>query len=502
MHAVISARRTLPCSLLFPWAVLLGPLRVHALQDAPAVRSEATQVRSYDGRAMPAELVRITVPERRAHPGATVTVAALLLTTTAEHPGSPIVFLMGGPGIPGTEMPPIPPYFTLFQRLRELGDVLIVDQRGLGRSEPNLDCPLDGPLPRSAFVSTDELVSFLGQELAACAAQWRARGIEPMAYNTIESTDDIDDLCRGLGFDKVDLLAFSYGTRLALAFVQRHTASVGRIVLQGVNGPGLVVKRPGPIARKLERIGQRIGQDPAWQTRVDLLAAARSARERLGRAAASITIDDRRSGRPLELQVGREGFDAIAALHLDDARLPALLVSVAAGDDRVLTRLVEATWNGLNSGKVGLMARSVNCAADRPDARWELVAGESASAPFGAPFDNAFLTAEFCRSIGYDSPPVEFSGPVHGALPVLLLTGELDATNPVENANEVARGFENAVVIEVENAAHELLPVPAVQDVVVEFLAGKDVRGRRVSAPAQSYPTIEQALQTVPQRGR
>jgi pimeloyl-ACP methyl ester carboxylesterase len=170
------------------------------------------------------------------------------------------------------------------------------------------------------------------------------------------------------------------------------------------------------------------------------------------------------------------------------------LVSVAAGDDRILTRFVEAVWNSLGGGTVGLMARAVNCAADRPDARWAVAARESATSPFGAPIQNAFLTADFCRAAGYDMPPVEFPQPVQSAAAVLMLTGRLDATNPVENARDVARGFANAVVLEVENAAHEALPVPAVQDVVVDFLRGEDVRGRRLVAATPHFVTVAEAL--------
>ncbi len=488
-------------SLLVACAILVVPV-TGLTQTVPAVRSEPTTVQSYDGRSMPAELVRLTVPERRAQPGRTVTIAALRLSTTAAQPGRPVVFLMGGPGIPGTVMAPIPPYFTLFQRLRESADVIIVDQRGIGRSEPALDCPFDGTLPVDAFVNTHRLVAALHQQVAACAEHWRARGVEPTAYNTVESADDIDDLRTALGIEKVDLLAFSYGTRLALAIVQRHSSHVGRVVLQGVNGPGLVVKRPGPVARKLQRLSELLRQDSAWHAPTDLLLAARTARKRLDRAPVAVVINDRRSGQPVTLRIGRGGFDAIVALNLDDARLPALLVSAAAGDNRVLTRFVETAWNGLSGGTVGLLARAVNCAADRPRARWQAAARESKSAPFGDPIDNAFLTDNFCRAVGYESPFVEFPGPVRSSIPALLLTGTLDATNPVENARDVAQGLSNAVVLDVENAAHEVLPVPAVQDVVVDFLRGADVHGRRITTSLPHFATVAEALQASPQRGR
>lgn len=482
-------------SLLVAPAILAAPL---AAQNPPAVRSESTVVRAYDGRTMPAELLRLTVPTRRGRPGPTITVGALRVRTTAAHPGHPIVFLMGGPGIPGTAMAPIPPYFTLFQRLRELGDVILVDQRGLGRSEPALDCPFEGTLPADGFVTTSRLVGALQQQVAACAEHWRTQGIDPTDFNTLESADDIEDLRRALGVGQIDLLAFSYGTRLALAVVQRHGAHVGRVVLQGVNGPGLVVKRPGPVARKLQRLDALLRQDATWSGPADMTAAARTARARLDRATPTVIVNDKRTGQSVPLHVSREGFDAIVSLNLDDARLPALLVSVAGGDDRVLTRFVEAAWNGLGSGTVGLMARAVNCAADRPDARWLLAAREARTAPFGAPIDNAFLSDDFCRAVGYDHPAVEFSQPVRSTSPVLMLTGALDATNPIENAREVVRGFSNAAELEVGNAAHEALTLPAVQDVVVDFLGGKDVRRRRIAAAPPHFATLAEALQAAP----
>ena len=83
-----------------------------------------------------------------------------------------------------------------------------------------------------------------------------------------------------------------------------------------------------------------------------------------------------------------------------------------------------------------------------------------------------------------------------------MITGGLDATNPIENAREVARGLPNAVVLEIENVAHEALPVPVVQDIVVDFFNAADVRGRRLVAERPQFTSVAQALQAAPQRGR
>jgi pimeloyl-ACP methyl ester carboxylesterase len=249
-------------------------------------------------------------------------------------------------------------------------------------------------------------------------------------------------------------------------------------------------------------MAELLRQDSTWRGATDLRAAALAARERLARAPVTVTIADRRLGRPRDVLVGSDGFDALVGLNLDDARLPALLVSVAAKDDRVLARFAEAAWNGLAGGTAGLMARAVNCAADRPDSRWEIVRSEGASAPLGNPIDNEFLTDEFCSAVGYTAAPVEFAGRVSGSVPLLLLTGSLDATNPVENAAEVARGFPGAVSIEIANVGHEALPVPAVQDVVVDWFRGADLRGRRVAAPPPHFASVQEAIAPAPPRGR
>jgi pimeloyl-ACP methyl ester carboxylesterase len=185
------------CSLL---AVATIPFALTAqlpAQPKATMTSEPTTVRSYDGRSTQGLLLQIKVPERRAHAERVITLSALKLSSTAAQPGPPIVFLMGGPGIPGSAMASIPPYYTLFERLREIADVVIVDQRGIGRSEPVLDCQFKEAMPLDSFIKPEQIVASFRREARSCAQQWRAQGVEPTAYNSIESADDLDDLRRG-----------------------------------------------------------------------------------------------------------------------------------------------------------------------------------------------------------------------------------------------------------------------------------------------------------------
>ncbi len=102
---------------------LLGVTATAGAQTPAPLRTEAFTLKSYDGRERAAERVRLSVPADPAQPGGrTLDLAFIRIRPTAAATRPPIVFLMGGPGVPATVMAPIPPYFTLFTRLAEGSD--------------------------------------------------------------------------------------------------------------------------------------------------------------------------------------------------------------------------------------------------------------------------------------------------------------------------------------------------------------------------------------------
>jgi pimeloyl-ACP methyl ester carboxylesterase len=180
---------------------LVSAQTAQAQVTSRTIAFEPYSLRTYDGQAHAIELGRLIVPESRAKPGGpTVTVAFLRLKSTNPKPGAPIVFLMGGPGIPATVMAPIPPYWDLFDALRAAGDVILLDQRGLGMSTPKLDCPrLETSLDTALLTSQAALISAYRQVVAACAGYWRGKGIDPRAYSDAAIADDVDDIRAALG---------------------------------------------------------------------------------------------------------------------------------------------------------------------------------------------------------------------------------------------------------------------------------------------------------------
>ena len=92
--------------------------------------------------------------------------------STAPNPGSPIIYLAGGPGGSGI-VSARGSRFPLFMAMREFGDVIALDQRGVGQSKPNLVCgesydlPLDKSLTREEVIRvTRERFALLRRDLA------------------------------------------------------------------------------------------------------------------------------------------------------------------------------------------------------------------------------------------------------------------------------------------------------------------------------------------------
>ena len=464
-----------------------------AQQEARAGELTLTSdtVRVFDGRSVAAEAGRLWVPETRGRADdRLIHLAFVRLPSTAARPGDPVVFLMGGPGIPGSVMARVPVYFDLFQKLRTIGDVILLDQRGTGLTEPLLTCaPPAGGLPTDFFTSHAAMLREYVRRLDACAQEWRTKGVDVAAYNSAASADDVDDLRRALGADRINLLGFSYGTELALAVVRRHADHVARVVLAGTEGPDEVLDLPSTFDRAFRTVALLAAEDSVAP---DLLGDFGRAIDRLARTPAKLTVTDRPSQRPTTVSVGPDGFRAVVELLLASDRMPALVTSVGRGEDTILTRVTEWAYNALG-GETTLMARAVTCASGASGPRRAHARAEAEWTLFRDPVSNLALDPAYCAVLGSVQLGDDFRRPIWSAVPALFITGELDANTPPFNAATVSFGFPNSAHLVVRYGGHETLPIPAVQDVVRDFFAGQDVRGRMLAAGRPRYLTVAEA---------
>jgi pimeloyl-ACP methyl ester carboxylesterase len=129
-----------------------------------------------------------------------------------------LVATEGGPGYPATESRD--DYLALFGPLRAGHDVLIMDNRGTGRS---------------AAINCRQLQNAPQLTQANIGACGRALGRAAPLYGTAVATDDLAAVLDALGIARISLYGNSYGTYFAQVFALRHAAKLRALVLDGAD---------------------------------------------------------------------------------------------------------------------------------------------------------------------------------------------------------------------------------------------------------------------------
>ena len=149
----------------------------------------------------------------------------------------PLVYLVGGPGSSGTRLLPssFRAYLHAFAADR---DIIVIDQRGAGFSNPPLYC-------REAMFRIDEILQSSHQNhaelvldvLRQCHARLSRNGIRFAAFHSENSARDIVNVLLSLGYERWNLVGVSYGSRLALAMMRRHPQYIRAAILDSVYPP-------------------------------------------------------------------------------------------------------------------------------------------------------------------------------------------------------------------------------------------------------------------------
>lgn len=201
-----------------------GPETSSATTTLPRVACRFNVPTSLEGSAY--ECFDVVVPENRSVPGSRM-IQVHAIRFHGKPGGTTTVELNGGPGGPSEDAAMglalgVPELKDSLGKFLEIGDYVMFDQRGVGRSVPRIDCteaelslgPVDGS--------------------KKCADRWTAKGVDLTGYVTSENAEDVHDLVVGLGLSRVNLHSISYGTRLALEVLRRHPGEVAHAIIDGV----------------------------------------------------------------------------------------------------------------------------------------------------------------------------------------------------------------------------------------------------------------------------
>ena len=155
----------------------------------------------------------------------------------SQPPPDPLVYLVGGPGSSGSRLLPssFRAYLHAFAAER---DIIVIDQRGTGRSYPNLYC-------HEAVTHLDEILQSHHQDhaelmmdiLRQCHQRLSRRGIQFDTFHSASNARDIVNVLLAMGYERWNLVGVSYGSRLALAMMRDHPQHLRSVMLDSVYPP-------------------------------------------------------------------------------------------------------------------------------------------------------------------------------------------------------------------------------------------------------------------------
>lgn len=172
-----------------------------------------------------------------------------------EKPLEPIFYLAGGPG--QTNMKFKPPDEVLTNH-----DFVIIGYRGVDGSSI-LDCPEVKRAIKGKGRDLLDTLSLLDLNSAfhECATRLQSEGINLNAYTMLDVIQDFETARKALGYDRINLLSQSYGTRIAQIYAYQHPEIIHRSVMVGVNPPGRFVWEPKTIDSQIDYYNNLWAQD-------------------------------------------------------------------------------------------------------------------------------------------------------------------------------------------------------------------------------------------------
>ena len=479
--------------VLMTVVILCGISVSRAQQKAGTLKLKPYTFENSKGEKTAAEFGTLLVPEKRSNPQSNlIELAFVRFKSTAANPGPPIVYLAGGPGGSGIGAA-TGPRFPLFMAFRDIADVIAFDQRGTGYSKPNLGCYERLSAPLDVAPSREMALKELRENAKACMEYWRdIQRVDLSGYNSNESADDLEDLRKALGVPKISLWAISYGTHLTFATLRRHPQSISRAMLAGTEGPDHTYKLPSNIQKHLEDLAAVIKADPQIGKDIpDFLGLMKSVFDRLESQPQTVEITDQRTKQKVRVIVNKFVLQYIVANNIGTtvtANFPALFYRASKGD---FTNPAQV-WLNTSRQEVGsAMSYMMDCASGQTAARREQIAREAKETLLEDIFNFPF--PGICEEWKAPDLGDEFRSPVKSDVPVLFISGTLDARTPVSNAEEYRKGFSNSTHMIIDGAVHSdplFLSSPRIKDGMMEFLRGQPVTVTKISGPPMKFAPL------------
>ena len=353
----------------------------------------------------------------------------------------PLFLLAGGPGQAAADL--YASYAGAFARANRNHDIVLVDQRGTGRSEP-LVCSYPDD-----WGDTADSMPELRRATAECLARY---GDRVRFYTTSVAVRDLDRVRLALGYSAIDLYGSSYGTRVAELYMRRHPLETHAVVLDGVTFPEQAIGPDTPLD------GER-------------------ALELFGREKLALVIADPTSGEPFPLEFNRSVFSAslrfLSYSATEASLLPTLIHQAAIGRAAPMAAETFMMARQIRDQLAGGMQNSVVCSEDVPF--FHLSDGERQRiAQTYQGMDQLDALGEICKLWPRGPVDADLHAPLRSSVPALLLSGEADPVTPPADAERLARGLARYRHLVVPGEGHGQIITGCMPKLMADFLDTAD----------------------------
>lgn len=428
------------------------------------------------GSQIDALCITLQIPENRALPdGRKISIYGAVVKAISRNPEpDPIFLLAGGPGQSAVET--FSPLIGGFERIRQKHDIVMIDQRGTGKSEP-LKCgspsedEVSQPIPE--LIEAEPPIDEQLEEVDACLQNFGE--VDLTQYTTDIAMQDLDDVREALGYETINLVGISYGTRAALAYLSLYPDRVRSMVLDGVAplGWGLGSTMRSDAQRALDMIFQRCERDDQCKAQypdlkrdlADLLSSAREPVE--------VVVSDPATAEPRRVKVSPLLISSVVRLmsYSDQqaALIPMMIHQAAQGDYTLFASqymlVVGSVGESMNTG----MYFSVWCYEDLP----RIPRGGELGAFYFDP--NLDFSRAICQRWPEMNRSVDLPVPSNTTVPVLLISGEADPVTPPANGDLVAQQFSNSLHLVLPDMGHSNVFIGCMPNIVHDFISTASV---------------------------
>src|SRR6187399_166331 len=317
--------------------------------------------------ALSAECATVKIAENPAEPhgrAIELFVARVPAISLNKKP-DPLFLIAGGPGTSSVDL-----YTSSagsFERVRRDRDIILVDQRGTGRSH-RLDCDYGD---QNLFERIDEVE--VGPANLKCRDELTKKSDLRM-YTTSVAVRDLDRVRQLLGYERINLYGNSYGTRVAQHYARRFPKSTRAVILDGVVnpevvlGPAIAIDAEHALERILKRCTDNADCAKAFK---NPSADYRDLRARLTDKPEPTMVSDVATGRPIHFDFTARHLSAVlrfASYNDDQAALLPLSLHLATheGNFTPLASQFRVFANSLEESFAYGMHNSVACSEDTP----------------------------------------------------------------------------------------------------------------------------------------